>query len=300
MKSIRYICEALVAYGFYAILCCLPASWASAMLGWLAVKMGPFFKAHRIAKQNLQRVFPEKTEADIREILRKMWNNLGRTVGEFPFMASCSEKEFYEKVTIENEDYLKQYFKKGQPVIFFSAHLGNWELAPKTAAIYGQPLALVYRPSNNPLVEKLVHHVRRHYQSEAIPKGLSGARDVMRCLKQGKSVGMLLDQKMNDGIAVPFMGRDAMTAPAVASLAKKFKCPVIPAQVIRLDGVRFKVVIHPPLFATESGDSKEDTYQFMLRINQLMESWVREHPEQWFWVHNRWPKDQATLEVLTV
>lgn len=290
MKSLRYLFEALLAYLSYGVVRCLPVGVASWSIGTLAKLIGPYLKAHRTAEKNLTTIFPEMQDKERRDLLAKMWENLGRTVGEFSYIGRASASDYEKIVTLEGKENIEKYLASGQAAIFFSAHMANWELAPKTAAISGTPLALVYRPSNNPLVEKLVKDVRACYQSEAIAKGMSGARDIMKCLKNGQPVGMLLDQKMNDGIAVPFFGRDAMTAPAVATLARKFKCPVIPAQIIRLEGVRFKVIVHPPLYANDSGDASKDTYDFMCQINRTMEGWIRQHPEQWFWVHNRWPK----------
>ena len=296
MKIFRYLFEAMVAYGIYGISRLLSVEASSYLVGNFTKLIGPLLKAHKIAKKNLAFAFPEKSDKERAVLLDKVWENLGRAVGEFSFIGQCDKEQFKQYVEVEHEEILSEYLVKGKPAIFFSAHLANWELAPKTAAIHGTPLALVYRPSNNPLVEKLVRYVRRSYQSESIAKGKAGARDIMRCLKEGQPVGMLLDQKMNDGIAVPFFGRKAMTASAVVNLAKRFQCPVIPAQIIRKTGVNFKVIIHKPLVAKQIGDDKQDSYDFMCQINDMIEGWVRQHPEQWFWVHNRWPKEEPKEE----
>ncbi len=292
MKIFRYFFEAVVAYGIYGISRLLPVEASSYLVGNFTKLIGPLLKAHKIAKKNLAFAFPEKSDKERAILLDKVWENLGRAVGEFSFIGQCDKEQFKQYVEVEHEEILSEHLVKGKPAIFFSAHLANWELAPKTAAIFGTPLALVYRPSNNPLVEKLVKYVRRSYQSESIAKGKAGARDIMRCLKEGQPVGMLLDQKMNDGIAVPFFGRDAMTASAVVNLARRFQCPVIPAQIIRKNDVSFKVIIHKPLVAKQTGDDKQDSYDFMCQINDMIEDWVRQHPDQWFWVHNRWPKEE--------
>jgi KDO2-lipid IV(A) lauroyltransferase len=105
---------------------------------------------------------------------------------------------------------------------------------------------------------------------------------------------MLVDQKMNDGIAVPFFDRPAMTASAVAELALKFRCPVVPLRCERLGGAHFRVTALPPLLLPDTGDRIADSYSLMLNINQLIESWIREHPEQWLWLHRRWPAESST------
>jgi KDO2-lipid IV(A) lauroyltransferase len=100
---------------------------------------------------------------------------------------------------------------------------------------------------------------------------------------------MLTDQKMNDGIPVPFFGRPAMTAPALAVLALRFDCVVLPARVERLGGAHFRLTVFPPLALPRSGDSHADAAALMAQVNAILESWVRDRPQEWFWVHRRWP-----------
>jgi len=100
---------------------------------------------------------------------------------------------------------------------------------------------------------------------------------------------MLVDQKMNNGIAVPFFGRPAMTAPALAQLALRFDCPVVPARVVRLNGAHFQLIVYPPLEVAKTGDREHDTLTLMTQVNTMIEGWIRERPEQWLWLHNRWP-----------
>jgi KDO2-lipid IV(A) lauroyltransferase len=113
---------------------------------------------------------------------------------------------------------------------------------------------------------------------------------MVRAIKGGHTLAMLIDQKMNEGIAVPFFGRDAMTAPAIAELALRYDMPIIPARVFRTKGCHFDARAYPPLVIEKTGDMEKDVLAIMTQINAQMEAWVREKPEQWFWVHQRWPK----------
>jgi KDO2-lipid IV(A) lauroyltransferase len=101
---------------------------------------------------------------------------------------------------------------------------------------------------------------------------------------------VLVDQKMNDGIPVPFFGRPAMTAPAVAQLALRFDCAIIPARVERLKGARFRLTAFPPIEIAKTGNRQADTLAIMTRINAVVEGWIRERPDLWFWLHRRWPE----------
>ena len=172
--------------------------------------------------------------------------------------------------------------------IFVGAHLGNWELAPKIGKDNGVPMVLIYRHANNPYVDALLYRLRRAGYEGLFPKGVVGAAKLIKALKQGNSIAMLVDQKMNDGIAVPFFGHPAMTAPATAQLAMKYRVSIIMARVVRSGGAHFKAQVMPPLDLMTSGDAKQDALAIMTQVNRQLEQWIREHPEQWFWVHKRW------------
>jgi Kdo2-lipid IVA lauroyltransferase/acyltransferase len=276
----------VLSYGFFSL---LPISLASNLGGWLGRTIGPRLGLSRRATKNLEKAFPEKGADEIAEIVRGMWDNLGRIVGEYPHLKRL---DFYapdgrvEVIGAENIEILRS---EDTPGIFFSAHLGNWEIVSLGASQKGLALQRIYREANNRLVEWLFQRGRSAVKGELIPKGPQGARFLLRVLKEGKNVAMLVDQKMNDGIPVPFFGRDAMTAPALADLALRFNCPVIPARAERLSGARFRLTIYPPMELTKTGDRKADVIANMAKVNALIESWIRERPEQWLWVHNRWP-----------
>ena len=123
---------------------------------------------------------------------------------------------------------------------------------------------------------------------ELIPKGAVAARRAVAALRRGAHVSLLADQKLNDGIAVPFFGRPAMTAPALALLALRFDCAVLPARVERLEGAHFRLTLYPPLDLPRTGNRDADVAALMRSVNATLEGWVRERPEQWFWVHSRW------------
>jgi KDO2-lipid IV(A) lauroyltransferase len=121
-------------------------------------------------------------------------------------------------------------------------------------------------------------------------KGAQGARAALTHLQAGGSLGLLVDQKMNDGIAVPFFGRAAMTAPAIAQFALRFDAPILPVHVVRLGPARFRMICEPPLNIARTGDKKTDTYAILLAVNTTLERWIREQPESWLWLHRRWPR----------
>jgi len=265
----------------------LPVDAASALGGRLARLIGPLLPLQRVARENLTAAFPEKTEAEIANILSGMWDNLGRTFFEMPHIVHMVEQDRVDIVGMEHVEALRD---DGLPGLFWSAHTGNWELVSVSARVAGMPLHRIYRRANNPRIEGLFRESREFIEGELLPKGAAGAKRAMVLLKKGGHLAMMLDQKMNDGIAVPFFGRDAMTAPALAAFALRYGCPIVPTRAIRTGGAHFRIEFYPPYTVEDTGDRAADERAAMLRVNRTLETWIREYPEQWLWVHRRWPK----------
>jgi len=276
------------AYSGLFVLRLLPFTLASSLGGGLARALGPLLKPSKAARANLTAAFPEKSEAEIEVILRDVWENMGRTAFEFAVMDHLLTVQGQRRVEIEGQDNIDAAFATGKPVLFFGAHLGNWELLPVSAGILGFGVHVFYRAPNNPLLLNLF--TKRSSPGELIPKGAPGAKRAFTLLKRGENLGILVDQKLNDGIKAPFFGRDAMTGTALAEFALRFDAPIMPVQCVRLPGARFKLIYHPALTVTRSGDKKTDVAKIMTDVNAMIESWIRERPGQWLWLHKRWPK----------
>ena len=275
-------CGVYFAWGLFAM---LPVDGASAFGGWLARRIGPSLKVSNRARRNLRRAFPDKPEQEIESILLDVWDNVGRVVAEFPHLKQIAA----ERLEILGAENISALRDDGQPGFLISAHFGGWELSGPIAFRLGLPVHVVYRAANNPWVEKLFQKGRGVAAESFIPKGADGARRLLEVLRAGGHLGMLVDQKMNDGIAVPFMGREAMTAPAVARLALKFGCPIVAGRIERLAGANFRVTLEAPMDLPDTGDTQQDVRAIMLSINATIEGWVRAQPGQWLWLHNRWP-----------
>lgn len=275
---------AWLAFRFFGL---LPLDLASALGGWLGRTIGYRLPVTRRARRNLARAYPEKSEAERESIIRRMWDNLGRTAAEFPHIGSLSVGAG-ARIAFEGVEHIEAAQARGRGLLFFAAHIGNWEVFGPAALSRNISLNLVYRAPNNRRLDWLFTG-RGNLGAEMIPKGSQGARRALQLLQQGKAIGLLIDQKMNDGIPVPFFGRDAMTAPAIAQFALKFGTPVLPAHTVRLKGAHFRLVIEPPLTLPETSDRHEAIRILMTEVNRIVEGWVRENPEQWLWLHKRWP-----------
>lgn len=287
-----FFIRAIVVIKLYYFFKILPLDAASAIGGFLGRKIGPLLSVNKLAARNMKNAMPELSDEQVQKNLLGMWDNLGRVVAEFPHMATVTGKLFDKIVEIEGTEFITNAHESKKSSFFFSGHLANWELIPKTMFEKGGVYSsLIYRKSNNPYVEKLIIKTRSKYPANSIPKGTIGARHLINTIKKGEQICLLVDQKQNDGIAVPFFHKDAMTAPAIANLALKYDCAILPIQVVRIGGSRFKIKISAPLEIKKTDDNQNDILNIMTGINKILEGWIRENPAQWFWVHNRWPKD---------
>lgn len=284
MKKLKHLLEIIGLNILFTGLRHMPLDLASFTGGFIARAVGPFLSAHKTARKNIAMVFPDMNARDRRDLLLSMWDNLGRVAGELPHLPG---KKLYNRMTIEGLENLPADKK---PIIFFSGHLGNWELTYPIAYQRGVPITLVFRQANNAYVDKMISEIRATQSLDMLPKGPKGALRLVRSIKNGNSLAMLIDQKMNEGIAVPFFGRPAMTAPAIAEFALRYNMPILPARVVRTKGCHFKATIYPPLVFEKTGDNAADILTIMTKINQTLESWIRQYPAQWFWVHKRWPQ----------
>lgn len=273
---------------FFALFGALPLDTASAVGGALGRWIGPRLGISRRARRNLRAAFPALSDAGIEAIVRAMWNNLGRVAAEYRHLHRLRVFGPGSRVEVIGLDRLARALAEERRLILFSGHLGNWEIAALAAGQYGLAVAQIYRALNNPLIDRMIARLRGD-RGEFIPKGAIASRRAVAALREGMHLSLLVDQKLNDGIPVPFFGRDAMTAPALARLALRYECDVVPVRVERLAGAHFRLTVYPPLEIPHTGNRTADIAALMTRVNATLEAWIRERPEQWLWLHNRWP-----------
>ena len=280
---------ASLGFGVFGL---LPLDWASAIGGALGRAIGPHLGVTKRARLNLGYAFPALSDAEIASIIRGMWDNLGRVAAEYPHLREIRVFDPGARVETHGFEHMDHAVATGRRMIIFSGHIANWEIGMLAAVQYGISVAQIYRAANNPMVDRMITRFRGG-GGELIPKGAVAARRAIAVLRRGAHLTMLADQKMNDGIPVPFFGRTAMTASALASLALRFDCDVLPARVERLGGARFRLTVFPALPLPRSGDHHADVSALMAQVNQILEAWIRDRPEEWFWVHRRWADYEA-------
>jgi KDO2-lipid IV(A) lauroyltransferase len=288
--------EYAAARAFLALFRALGPVNASRLAGALGRGIGPLIPTSRIADANLRAALPLLDAAGRRAVIAAVWDNLARNAGEFPHLAALRATTSGPGFTITGAEHASSLATAGGPAIILTAHCGNWEILPAALRTTGLRFAFFYRAAANPAVDRLIIGLREAAMGEPVPmfaKGAGGARGAYAHLARGGMLCMLVDQKLNDGIATPFFGRDAMTTPALAVFARKFRCPILPVHVERIGPARLHIIIEPPAYAQHTSDKTADIGATTLWMNQTIERWVRARPGQWLWLHRRWPRTRA-------
>ena len=283
MKHIRYFIEAILLYSLFFIFGILPVDTASNFGGWVGRTIGPRLAASRKATRNLESAIPNLSDAEKTKIIREMWDNLGRIIAEYPHLETIGRT----RTTIEGREILENAFKGEQGNVFWGGHIGNWEVVCGALLTqFNMPMDISYRAPNNPWSDKILSHARSlGGKLRSFPKSRSGGKELLTAAKAGRNIGILIDQKYNEGLAVPFFSMPAMTNPVYAQLGQKYGCRLIPMRNIRTKGANFILRFYEP---QESNGALEDVIQ---KSHIIMEDWIREHPGQWLWLHRRWDSE---------
>jgi KDO2-lipid IV(A) lauroyltransferase len=266
---------------------------------WFMRKVGPLLPEHEVGRANLAAAFPEKSPAEIETILAGAWDNLGRVGAEFANLDRIWDFDPLNpksgRIRLDDADVARfnRLADDGKPALIFSAHLANWELPAICAATYGLDAAVLYRRPNVAGIDKWLRQTRAASMGELVPAGLEAPMKLAAALQRGAHVGMLVDQYYVRGVPVTFFGRRTMANPLLARLAQHFDCPIHGVRVIRLPGNRFTAEISEAVVPARDADGKIDIAATMQIITNVIEGWIREHPEQWLWLHRRWrPEDE--------
>ncbi|HNS44623.1 MAG TPA: lipid A biosynthesis acyltransferase, partial [Alphaproteobacteria bacterium] len=270
MKRVRYLIEAALARSLIFLFGRMSAAHASAVGGAILGFIGPKLSASRKAARHIEQSLNTPSD-ETRQIVHGMWENLGRVFAEYPHLPVL----YRNHIELVGVKHVQSLIGTDMPAVFFSGHLANWELAGPSVKDLGIDIDLIYRAPNNMYVDGILQSCRSMDGSlRTYPKSSQGMRDVMSALKQGRRIGILIDQKYNRGVAADFFGRPAMTSTAFIQLAKRFGCPLIPARVERVDGINFRVTVYPPM------DLSKDDETLLREAHDLLESWITERPAE--------------------
>ncbi|MBL8629957.1 MAG: lysophospholipid acyltransferase family protein [Rhodospirillaceae bacterium] len=284
----KHYIEAGLAYAFMTGLKLMSWSMASGVGGWLGRTLGPISKPWRTAKRNMERALPDMPAKERAQYVRAAFDNFGRVMAEYAQLRRLWGSRWDGLIDVQGQNGL-QWAVANKPAIVFTAHIGNWEIIPMVLAHHGKPAMLVYRAPNNPLVDDLILDIRTTYAAGMAPKGADGLRAIVQHIQNGGTVFMVVDQKTNTGPEIPFFGRGARTGKAIARIAMRYGCKLIPARSERIGKARFRITFDDPWSVEGNAGDENNVRQTLIKLNAKVEDWVRETPGQWMWMHKRWP-----------
>jgi KDO2-lipid IV(A) lauroyltransferase len=244
----------------------------------------------RIVKRNLAIAFRDRTPGERTEIARSVFQNLGRVMAEFSFIPRLNEQNVNRYVSFEGAENFHRAHEKGKGVLFLTAHFGNWEwMAASFPLLFHSPCYVIVRPLDVQFFDGVVERLRTLTGNRTISKEKSMGR-ILRLLKEGKVIGVLLDQNVawQEGVFVNFFGELACTNIGMALLALKTGAAVLPAFNIRQKDGRYRVIFEPEIQLIRTGDKDLDVEKNTELFTRVIERYVREYPDHWFWLHQRW------------
>jgi len=288
--TLRHYIEFIAVWPLVAALKSMPVDWSSNLLAATCKLLGPSLPASNRIRENIQLVWPSSSQTRIEEIVKGVWDNFARVPNEYWNLEQI-RKDQDDRIEIVGTEHLETLRQSGKSGIFFTAHMGNWEMITLVLQKKNLPLTVVYRPANNPLVDACIRDWQRASGVELIMKGRDGARRLIKVLDGQRHTIMLVDVRMNDGIRVPFLGLNAMTPSAPAALALRSQSLLVPVRAERTGSSHFRVIVEKPWEPLSTDNRVADIQETMTWVNGRISQWIEERPEQWMWLHRRWGKN---------
>jgi KDO2-lipid IV(A) lauroyltransferase len=288
--------EATLFIMVLALLATLPRRKAETAGGWLTSFLGARFSHQhaRAMRRNIAVAFPHLTQSESFALQKRIWRHLGHVLSTYSHLPPLlRQPDLGGAVTVEGTDHLEAAAAHGR-FLLVGAHFGHWEMAGCYAAMLGHKMTALYTPESNPLIDRLIRHLRQTASAESrlVPRGPNAVRRMMEALREGGGLFIIVDQRVDDGEWLPFFGVPARTTTTPARLARRFDCPIVPASTVLLENGRYRITYHEPLHPDPSRDADDDVREITLALNRMFETWIRQEPGQWLCLKRRWPKDK--------
>jgi KDO2-lipid IV(A) lauroyltransferase len=301
LRPLKGVFERILGWlvvGTLAVLRRINRQRMSKMLGRVMRIAGPWFPEHKIGRQNLRAAFPDKPSEEIEKILSGVWENLGRVAAEFAHIDRIiihdpdrPERSRDPDVMIDAATHarLKTLGDADQPTVVFAAHLANWEIPALAPHSFGFDTSILYRRPNIGAAADAIVDLRARCMGTMVAAGIDAPLKLGRALKSGGTVALLVDQHTNQGVDVVFFGRWAKANPLAAQLARLTGARIRGVRVVRQpDGNHFVAELTDEITPVRNAEGEIDLQATTQAITNMVEGWVREHPEQWLWLHRRW------------
>jgi Kdo2-lipid IVA lauroyltransferase/acyltransferase len=298
-KRIGYQIEFLLARSIGFIAQVLPLKCAL----FIGDRIGDLFyfvirSRRKVALDNLAHAFPEKNESERRKILWRNYQHFGRVMIEFARMPLLQRETILQTIPIHNKEYIDELIKQDKGVLIFSGHFGNWEYLAATMANVGLPLYCVFKEQKNLTIDQVIKQYRMGIGLLPLKVKGGAARGIITAIKEKAMILILIDQDSGKrGVFIDFFGRPASTTDGPATVLTRYKVPAIMAFAIRGKNGLLEIYLEKFPSSEQFSDDEAGHAQFIKHYNRLLEKYIRQYPEQWFWLHRRWKTQPVKNEA---
>ena len=284
MKKIVYFIEFILIKVLFIFFKIIGYKYSS-NLGFLIGKIiGPIFRSKKLIIKNLQKANLQK-QNNLEKIATDVLGNYGRIFAEYVHLKNFRNDKLEKYISIEGLEHLNNLKKTKKRAVFISGHFNNFELMAMQIEKAGIELATIYRPLNNFLLNKTMEQIRtENICKNQIKKGRAGSREIIKNLIKGKSIAIMIDQRVREGIKIDFFNNQATTTTIPAQLIKKYNCELVPVYIERRKNNYFKMFVSKPIKI----DKNKSVLEITKFLNNLLERMIVRNIDQWIWTHNRW------------
>ena len=283
IKFIKYFIQSILIYFFFIMGKILGIKLSRKIFSLVFSKFGSFFRSNEIVKKNLEIFSSNISDEEKNRIIKKMWENYGKTFIEYMFLKKLREDK--SNIIIKGEKNLLYIKKNKKPVIFVSGHFANFEMMSMEITKKNIKLATIYRPLNNIFLNPLMEFLRKKYIcNNQIKKGINGVRKAIEYLKKDYSVALMIDQRVSEGETINFFNKSALTTTLPAQLSIKFDLEIVPVFVERTKDDNFIIEFFDPI----NNKKYKDKISLTEALNTQLEKMIIRNPYQWIWTHKRW------------
>src|SRR6476660_454587 len=283
--------ESAAAWPFLKSMGILPRPLARAFAIGIAQLVYLFhFRLRQVGMHNLEMVFPEKSEAEHKKILRGVFTSLGRQLAELCQFPRYRLENIDQVVVYDGLENYERAYARGKGVLFLTGHFGGWELSAFAHSLHGHWVNIVMRPMDNPYLDRQLQQYRTMHGNKVVNKD-DFVRGLLAAMKAGETVGILMDTNMTppQGVFVDFFGIKACTASGLARIALRTDAAVVPGFTIWDESLKkYRLRFDPAIELVRTGNLEADIIDNTQKFTKVIEDYVRKYPEQWLWVHRRW------------
>ena len=284
MRKLVYLLEFILIKILFMLFLLIGYRFSSNLGFFIGKSIGPIFRSKKLIIQNLKKA-NIKHHDNLNKIASNVLGNYGRIFAEYVYLKKFRNNKLKKYISIDGLEHLENFKKNNKKAVFISGHFNNFELMAMEIEKAGIELATIYRPLNNIYLNKTMEKIRKeNICKNQIKKGRAGSREIIKNLVKGKSIALMIDQRVREGEKVEFFNNLATTTTIPAQLVKKYNCELVPIYIERKKSNYFKIYISKPIKVNKT----KSILGITKFLNKILEKMILKNVDQWIWTHDRW------------